>query len=321
VREPDNPDKTGHLVELGESLPGTLRLFAADLLEEGSYAEAMAGCRIVLHTASPFLLRFEDAQKELIEPAVQGTRNVLEEAKRTASVRRVVVTSSCAAIYGDNADIDGKGRPAFTEADWNTTSTVEHKPYSLSKTLAEREAWKIAEAQERWQLLVMNPSLVLGPGIQARSTSGSFELIRDLGNGTLKAGVPVYPFGAVDVRDVAEGHVKAALDEKVPSGRYILSGHDTDLFELARMLLPQFGDRYPLPRRKLPKWLVWLVGPLVDRSLTRKVIARNVGVRAGFDRAKSERLLGLRYRSLETSVVEMVAQLEAAGLLEKSASR
>ena len=79
--------------------------FKADLRDEGSYAEAMAGCQVVFHTASPFKLDVADPQEELVAPAQAGTRNVLEEVNRTPSVKRVVLTSSCAAIYGDNADL------------------------------------------------------------------------------------------------------------------------------------------------------------------------------------------------------------------------
>lgn len=313
VRDPAKREKCGPLEALAAELPGKLRLFAADLLEEGSYAEAMDGCTVVFHTASPFLMRFKDPRKELVEPALEGTRNVLREAGRAGTVRRVVLTSSCAAVYGDNADIRETAGEAFTEADWNTTSSLEHKPYSYSKTVAEQEAWKLAEGQDRWTLVTINPSLVLGPGIGGMTASGSFELMRDLGNGTLSMGVPLYPFGAVDVREVAEAHLRAGLDESVASGRYILSGHDTDLTELARILRDAFGRRFPLPRRTLPKWLVWLAGPFVDASLTRRVIARNVGIRACFANEKSRRELGIHYRPLEESAIEMFRQMMDSG--------
>ena len=316
VRDPGNREKCGPLEEMAKCLPGKLRFFKADLLEEGSYATAMAGCEVVLHTASPFLMRFEDPWRELVEPALEGTRNVLNEASRTDTVKRVVVTSSCAAIYGDNADIGKVERRTFTEADWNTTSSLDHKPYSYAKTLAEKEAWKLEQGQDRWTLVALNPSLVLGPGIQPITRSGSFALMRDLGNGTLSMGVPVYPFGAVDVREVAEAHLKTGLDASVERGRYILSGHDTDLSELAGILRAEFGDRFKLPRRILPKWLVWLVGPFVDPSLTRAVIGRNVGIRARFENRRSREILGIRYRPLKESVVEMFREMDSAGLLK-----
>ena len=96
VRNPDNKRKLAHLNEIAANTPGSIRYFKADLLEEGSYAEAMAGCGLFYHTASPFSTDVKDPQKELIEPAVMGTSNVLMSATQTPSVKRVVVTSSCA---------------------------------------------------------------------------------------------------------------------------------------------------------------------------------------------------------------------------------
>lgn len=315
VRDPNNPAKVAHLERLAAELPGTLRFYKADLLEDGSYAEAMEGCAVVFHTASPFTLDESDPQKKLIEPALEGTRNVLRQANATDSVRRVVLTSSCAAIYGDNADIRATRSGRFTEDDWNTTSSLDHKPYSFSKTLAEREAWKIASVQDRWDLVTINPSLVLGPGIKADTTSGSSELIGQLAGGRLRLGVPDYAFGAVDVRDVAEAHYRAGTDLSVESGRYIVSGHDTSLPELAAILRRHFGDRYPFPRGTLPKWMAWVFGPLVDRSLSRRLIARNVGIPARWDNSKSRRVLNMRYTPLETSVTGMFQQMIEAGLV------
>jgi len=190
VRDPENSEKLKYLNTLAENAPGGIRYFKADLLAEGSYDEAMQGCEVVFHTASPFVMAVNDPQKELIEPAQLGTRNVLESANRTPTVKRVVLTSSCAAIYGDNADLALTANRVFTEEDWNQTSSLEHQPYSYSKTVAEKEAWKIAKAQDRWDLVVINPSLVIGPGINPRGTSESFNLIRQFGDGTMKAGCP-----------------------------------------------------------------------------------------------------------------------------------
>lgn len=314
VRDPNNAEKLQYLNALAEQAPGTIEYFESDLLEPGSYAEAMQGCELVFHTASPFTIAVEDPQKDLIEPAQLGTRNVLEQANRTPSVKRVVVTSSCAAIYGDNADLEDIGRDRFTEEDWNTSSSLNHQPYSYSKTLAEREAWKIAEAQDRWDLVVINPSLVLGPGINPFATSESFNLFRQFGDGTMKSGVPAYYIGAVDVRDVAEAHMKAGFTPSA-KGRHITSAHDTGFAEIGEILRTRFGGDYPLPERTLPKWMVWLVGPMLDKSLTRKAVARNVGHPWRADNSKSIRELGISYRPLETSVTEMFQQMIDFGVL------
>ncbi len=318
VRDPGDAEKLRYLDALAAEEPGStpsIRYFRANLLETGSYAEAMAGCELVFHTASPFTLDVEDPVKELIEPAKLGTRNVLEQASRTPSVKRVVLTSSCAAIYGDNADLQATPDGVFTEEVWNTSSSVEHQPYSYSKTLAEREAWEIAGAQDRWDLVVINPSLVLGPGINPHGTSESFQIMKQFGDGTLKTGVPRCGFGVVDVRDVAEAHYRAGYTPEA-KGRYVVSGYDSDLADLAEILRPRFGDRYPIPTRILPKWLVWLIGPWINKGTTRKWISRNMGLPWRGDHGKSVRELGLSYRPLEETVVEFFQQMVDAGTFE-----
>jgi nucleoside-diphosphate-sugar epimerase len=308
VRDPENESKLRFLNGLASKAPGTIRYFKSDLMEPGSYAEAMKGCELVFHTASPFTTDVRDPVKELIEPAKLGTRNVLEQANLTPSVKRVVVTSSCAAIYGDNADLQNTPAGVFTEEIWNTSSSVDHQPYSYSKTLAEREAWKIHGRQGRWDLVTVNPSLVMGPGINPKGTSESFNLMRQFGDGTLKSGVPRWGLGLVDVRDLAEAHHRAGFTPEA-KGRYIVSGHDSDLAELAVALRKPFGDRYPIPKRTMPKWLIWLVGPMVNTLMTRKTISRNVGLPWKADNGKGRRELGLTYRPLEETVVDFFQQM------------
>jgi dihydroflavonol-4-reductase len=314
VRNPDDRNKRQTLDDLAGALPGSIRYFEANLLEPGSYAEPMAGCELVFHTASPFTTHVQNPVKELVEPARLGTRNVLEQANLTPSVKRVVVTSSCAAIYGDNADLRKTPGGVFTEEIWNTSSSVDHQPYSYSKTLAEHEAWEIAGQQERWDLVTINPSLVLGPGLDPHGTSESFNIMRRFGDGTLRRGVPRWGFGVVDVRDVAEAHYRAGF---VPEarGRYIVSGHDSDLADLAVLLGKRFARDHPIPTRTMPKSLVWLVGPLLDKALTRKVVRLNVGLPWKGDNGKGVRELGLSYRPLDETVVEFFQQMVDSGVL------
>ena len=315
VRDPENTDKLQYLNKIAENALSTIKFFKADLLDEGSYAEAMAGCQIVFHTASPFKIDVADPQKELIDPAQLGTRNVLEEANRTESVKRVVLTSSCAAIYGDNADLQNTPNGIFTEDIWNTSSSLEHAPYSYSKTLAEKEAWKINEKQSRWELVTVNPTLVIGPGINPHSTSESFNLIKQFGDGTMKAGAARVGFGVVDVRDLAEAHFKAAFTPEA-QGRYIISGHNTDFPEMAEALVDKFGNDYPIPRKVMPKWLVWLVAPMVNKAMTRKWISRNVNRPWKGDNSKGVQDLGMQYRPMKESMVDFFQQMIDSGQLQ-----
>ncbi len=312
VRDPGNADKLHYLNRIAESTPGTIKYFKADLLSEGSYADAMAGCSIVFHTASPFRLGVADPQKELIDPALLGTRNVLEEANRTSSVQRVVLTSSCVAIYGDSADLAQTPNGVFTEEIWNTTSSIVHQPYSFSKTVAEKEAWKIVGAQARWRLVVINPSLVLGPGISPHGTSASFDLVRQFGDGTYKMGVPDMHLGAVDVRDLSRAHIAAAYLPDA-EGRHIVSGHNTTFTEMAGTLIDKYGKDYPIPRRAMPKWLIWLMAPMVNKDITRKMVSRNMGLPWIADNSKSKRALGMTYRPLKESMTDFFQQMIDSG--------
>ena len=302
VRQPDRQQKRAHLDELGEKLPGTLKIFQADLLQEGSFARAMEGCSVVFHTASPFTLNVEDPQKELIDPAVKGTENVLQQAQKTPGVERVVLTSSCAAIYTDASDTQQAPEGGLTEAHWNETASLDYQPYSYSKTLAERRAWEIADDQEQWDLVTINPSFVLGPALQqGEVTSESYNVLRQLGDGTMKQGVPRMGIGLVDVRDVAEAHYRAAF-KPAAQGRYITSAHNTDFLEIAQQLLPRYGDQYPLPRKALPKWLLLLIGPLVDKAFSRKMIRRNVNVPFRVNNQKITQELDLKFRPMRETV-------------------
>ncbi len=316
VRDPDDPARTGHLTALAAQSPGTLKLFRADLLQEGSYGPAMEGCGVVFHTASPFTSKITDPQRDLVDPALKGTRNVLATVDATPSVRRVVLTSSCAAIYGDTVDVAEAPGGVLTEKQWNTTSSIGHQAYSYSKTVAERAAWEMAQAQSRWKLVVINPSLVIGPALSETQTSESFALIRQLGDGTLKTGVPHVELGAVDVRDVAEAHMRAAFIEAA-EGRHITSARTVSFLELAMMLREKFGDEWPLPRRQVPKWLIWLVGPMINKAFTRRMIARNMGLAWQADNSKSKTELGLEYRPLDIAVQEMFQQLIDTGQLRR----
>lgn len=309
VRNPDNNEKLVYLNELSASLPGEIKYFKSDLLKPGSYAHAMEGCELVFHTASPFALDVKDPVKDLIEPAQLGTRNVLEQANLTPSVKRVVVTSSCAAIFGDNADLENTPNHIFTEDIWNTSSTAKHGAYSYSKTLAEKEAWSIHNKQSRWDLITINPSLVLGPAINPLdNTSESFRIIKQFGDGTFKTGVPKLGFGIVDVRDLAFAHYQAGFVPEA-KGRHIISGHNTSFLDMAQTLLPRYGDKYSIPKKELPKWLLWLIGPIVNKALTRKFISRNVGYPWIGDNSKSKTALGVTYRPLKETMNDTFQQL------------
>lgn len=312
VRDPGNTDKLKFLNDLASKSSGTIKYFKSDLLQPGSYAEAMEDCELVYHTASPFTLNVKDKQRDLIDPALKGTANVLETANKTPSVKRVVVTSSCAAIYGDNIDVASAPNQTLTEEVWNTTSTVSHQAYSYSKVVAEKKAWEMQKAQDRWDLVVVNPSFVIGPGINPKGTSESFNIIKQMVDGTMKFGAPEFNIGAVDVRDLAIAHYNAGF---IPTarGRNIASAENTSFLELASHLRVNF-PKLPLPKKTLPKWLVVLMAPA--SGMSRKEAKLSVGHPWKADNSKSIKELNMEYRPLTTTINDMVQQQFESGFLK-----
>jgi nucleoside-diphosphate-sugar epimerase len=316
LRDPSNITKVEHLRDLAEVSTGQLKLFKSDLMDNGSFDEPMQDCELVIHTASPFFVTgIKNPEDELIRPAKEGTKNVLESAKRNSTVKRIVLTSSVAAIYGDHADIELVKGGKFTEKEWNVTSSAEHQPYAYSKTVAEKEAWAIAKEQNQWDLLTINPGWILGPSVSKRTDSMSISTMIEFGDGTYKSGVPELWTCIVDVRDVANAHIKAGFTSGA-SGRHIIVSKEATLLDIANILRKHFGDDYPFPRRVAPKILFWLIAPKFDR--TRKYVSRNVGIRVKFDNSYSKTDLNMSYIPIEQTIKEHFQQILDDGLLNKT---
>jgi nucleoside-diphosphate-sugar epimerase len=315
VRSPENDKKVGHLKEVAANAKGEIKFFKTDLLIPGSYQEAMQDCELVYHTASPFIKDVKDPQKELVEPALNGTENVLLSAKEVPSVKRVVVTSSCAAIYTDAIDTVKAPGGQLTEEIWNTTASLDYQPYSYSKTVAEKKAWEIADGQSQWDLVTINPCMVLGPAVNPHSTaSESINMLKMLGGGDLKMGAPRMGMGVVDVRDVGEAHYKAGFTPEA-KGRYITAAHNTNFLEMGTVLLDKYGDRFPLPKRALPKWLLMIFGPMANKAFTRKFVRNNVNVPWKADNSKIKRELGMKFRPMKETMEDAFQVLIDEGIL------
>lgn len=318
VRNPNDDRKVGHLKRLAAESKGSITFFKSDLLVEGSYREAMEGCELVYHTASPFTSNFNNAQRDLIDPAVKGTENVLNTASEVSSVIRVVVTSSCAAMYSDAIDTLSEPSGRLTENSWNKTASLKYQPYSYSKMLAERKAWEIANAQDKWDLVAINMSLVMGPPLNpTETTSESFSIMKQMGDGRLRLGAPRLAIGIVDVRDVAEAHYLAGFKPEA-NGRYITSAHETTIYDVAMELVPKYGKDFPLPSFAAPSWLVLLMGPLLNKNLTRRYIRNNIDMPWRADTGKIKKELGIHFRSLRETMEDSFQSLIDAGVLKKS---
>lgn len=308
VRDKSEVHKYQHLLALNDKYDGTLTIYQADLNKEGSFDEAVAGADIVMHTASPFSLDTKnDPQKNIIDPAVNGTKNVLNAVNKSESVKRVVLTSSIAAIYGDNIDLQRNSIKTLAERYWNTTSSLDHNPYGFSKTQAEKAAWAMCKVQKRWDLVTINPGFVLGPSLSTRIDSTSINTLLRLLHGDLRIGAPKLEFVFSDVRDVAKGHLLAAFTKEA-KGRYIIANENGDFIKMGSIINKHFGDKYKVPKRFVPNWLVYLIAGYI--GFTRKYVKYNIGYPLSCDHSKSVKELKMTYHSLEDTIVDHVKQLE-----------
>lgn len=259
-----------------------LKFVAADLMSDEGWAYAMEGARAVIHTASPFPMHVPKDPQELIRPAVEGTVRVLRAA-HAAGVRRVVLTSSAAAImYGHGRSAEPRH---YDETDWTNLNDPLLAPYNRSKTTAELAAWQVAK-ETGLELVVINPTLVLGPLMDAQNKT-SVEIVRQL----LAGGFPALPdigFGIVDVRDVAEMHVNALANPAVANKRFFATAGFYMVEEIAAMMRELYPDRR-FPRRRAPDWLLRLVGRFDKRV---EVILDDLGVRRVLDNNSGRALLG-----------------------------
>ncbi|KAF2293466.1 hypothetical protein GH714_002032 [Hevea brasiliensis] len=246
VRDPNDPKKTAHLLAL-EGAKERLRLLKADLLEEGSFDAAVYGCEAVFHTASPVSLQANaDPQVELVDPAVKGTLNVLRSCAKVPSIKRVIVTSSFAAVpySGNNLAPD-----VIVDETWfsNPAVCVEQKLwYQLGKTLAEQAAWEFAK-DNRMDLVTINPVFVVGPLLQP-TINHSVEMLLNLINGAQE--YPDAYYRSVDVRDVAHAHIQA-LEIPSAGGRYCLIERDLHFSEVLK-IVHQHYPTLQLPEKSGP---------------------------------------------------------------------
>lgn len=253
---------------LPEGLP-ELEFVEADLLKEDTWQPAVAGCQYVCHVASPFPLDIPSNPDTIIKPAVEGTLAVLKAASNDGGVKRVVLTSSLAAIH-DVKTLDGKQDPdkKYNEDDWVDPDKVE--PYSRSKILAEKAAYKFIEelpqedGKKKLELVVINPAYVLGPLLTNNLSSSVLGIKRLLDKSA--PGVPKFSMAICDVRDVALAHVKALESPEHVGKRYLVFSESRWMKDIARLVQKEFKPLgYFVPTMAVPSTLIW-IGSYIDRS-------------------------------------------------------
>jgi dihydroflavonol-4-reductase len=292
-----------HLRAIADRTGGELEFVAADLTADARWVEAAAGCTYVWHVASPFPAHVPDDENEVIVPAVDGTLRVLRAA-RDAGVRRVVLTSSLAAIAFGHDD-DGR---TYTEADWTDVSKVD--PYMKSKTLAEKAAWDFASG-DGLELVTVNPGTILGPLLN-NDVNTSLELILRMMKGRLPV-VPKIGWSLVDVRDLARLHRLAMETPTAAGNRYVAGGPHVWAREIASVLAERYRPRgYRIRTGPMPYALMWLIGR-VDPAIRLGLVIWNR--RTLVSAAKAETELGWTMRPVEETVTDTAESMIRHGLV------
>lgn len=277
---------------------------ALDLTSDVGWADAMSGVDAVIHTASPFPLASPKDENEVIRPAVDGVRRMMTAASN-AGIRRIVLTSSSGAITVKDAPGSGA---AFDEDDWTDLNHPAATPYFKSKTLAERAAWDFATDHPEMALTVINPCFVVGPPLDA-SFGTSIRVIERL----LKGKDPMLPrfgFPTVDVRDVAEAHIRA-LDTPEAEGERILVGDRFLWFlDLAQAIEAALPDRR-IVTREAPNFVIRTLA-LFDREV--RTIVPILGRREDVTNSKARRILGLEFRNALAAAGETARWLDKNGI-------
>lgn len=300
--------------EIRESLgpdgdAGHLSVHVADLLKDEHWAHAVEGCDYVLHVASPFPPVQPKDPDELIVPAREGTLRVLR-AGLDAGVKRVVVTSSVAAVRNTREPLS----TPLTEADWTDPDNLDLTPYTRSKTIAERAAWDfVAERGETEKLAVINPGGILGP-LLGGGRSYSLEMVARLLRGM--PGTPRLGFSIVDVRDVADLHIRAMTSPAAGGERFIAVARFLWMAEVAAVLRERLGDAASkVPARTVPNLVVKAMA-LFDPRI--RSITGDLGKKVEMSSEKAQTLLGWSPRPVEETIVDCAKSLINEGIVENS---
>lgn len=292
----------------GTSRADTVTFAAADLTSDEGWAEAMAGCDLVLHVASPYPMAAPAHEDDLVVPARDGTLRVLRAA-RDAGVRRVVLTSSFAAV--------GYGHPPtdtpFDESSW-TDVTNGVTAYAKSKTLAERAAWDFIDREGReLELSVVNPTGILGPVLGPDYSTSITSVVLLLNRAMPR--LPRMTFGVVDVRDVADLHVRALTHPAAAGERFLATAGMVTLPDMALALKASLGEAARrVPTRTVPDWLVRLAA--VFDSTARQALPM-LGRPHRATSAKAERVLGWTPRTTQEAVVATAESVLRLGLVDR----
>ncbi|XP_041470645.1 phenylacetaldehyde reductase-like [Lytechinus variegatus] len=313
VRSLSNPKKVGPLKELCQNPAHELELVEADLNKDEGWKEAVQGCSHVLHTASPYPLAAPKHEDELIKPAVEGTTRVLQACKEVGGVKRVVVTSSCAAI----SDLAETPKEPLTEEVWLKVEKLGLiDAYSKSKALAEKAAWDFVEnlpADSKFELAVVNPSVVLGP-VLCGGAGTSVEIVRRLMERD-PGMIAKLSFPVCDVRDVAKAHVIAMTLPEANGNRHIIAPYTMWFEEMSQALREEFTKQGYNPPTRLAPFCMLKVLSWFDSS-TKKIVQLH-GQFPRFSDHRLRQVLGITPYDPKVSLVDMAYSCIDRGFIVK----
>lgn len=312
VREPDNDEKYGHLKRLSGA-DERLQLIKADLLEDGAFDEAASECSAVLHTASPYIINVNNPKEDLLDPALKGTENIIKSCLKSTTVKRLVLTSSLAAITDE--PVNGK---VYTEGDWNTKSSLSRNPYYYSKVSAERRAWQMVEdsgSSAGFDMTVINPFMVIGPSHDKRLNQSN-KILKDILYGE-------YPFimelnwGFVDVRDTAKAHI-LAMEAPQAKGRNLCVNESMTMEELVSFMKESgYNKGYKLPSMKLggPANAMIKLFSMTKGSGVSSYINTHLGKRIEFSNRRIKENLGMDFLPLKQTLSDTLKDMKDKGHL------
>ena len=317
VRSLKREEKVQPLRELFSGATYPLRLIEADLTKPKTWNKAVEGCMYVFHVASPFPdpTKTPKDENELIKPAVEGTKSVLQACVDAGTVKRVVLTSSIAAVSCGMNGIPGK--PAdyvYSETDWSEEEAC--PPYEKSKLRAEKSAWEFVkelEEEKRFELVVLNPGYIQGPLLSRASGEGTAFMCSQVLNNKMLANLN---FGVIDVRDVAAAHIAAIEKPEAAGNRYLVVSESAAAKDIVQVISQEFTPQgYKISTRQLPKVAVWaskLFNPMA------RAYYPTIGKVLHWSSERMKGELAIQPRPMKEAVIDLCYSLIDLGIVKKA---
>ncbi|XP_076330726.1 uncharacterized protein LOC143236335 [Tachypleus tridentatus] len=314
VRDLYNQAKINPLKDLSLHSRYPLELVEADLIKDYGWEKAVKDCQFVIHVASPCPDVHPETAVDLIVPAVEGTKRILRACAHAGTVKRVVLTSSNAAVHGPSVPVENNR--VYNEEDWSDPSSSELNIYGKSKTLAEKAAWEFVdqlELDKKFELAVINPCITIGPSL-GKNVSSSVGVILRLMNKSIPL-IPPVSFSLCDVRDVALAHIRAMTTPEAAGHRHLVANVNITMMEIASILHNEFAPQgYWIPTLTAPYSIFWIAS-FFHRSLS--FILPRCGNIVRYSNERLKNILRIQPRNINETILETAYSLLEQKILSK----